>query len=1009
MSILNTLILDLIKKIFIDIAKEKSKEWWKQLTKQTFEEKLLIVAISKIKNFNEFYRSEGISEEDIESFLTQFQDITIKNLNMDVIIKCECNAENLYKYIESLSKGKIEEVEFYKYKVYIEALCKTICELIPEICGNKDFYNTFDIKLSINTLKILQDIYIKLGKSENQLEDLMIVNGRLIHPLVLLGKIEENGSRKFKLYQPKYESILEKSDKYRNDIDAENELYYVDNFFTCISWKVEIVELLDEAIALAEYFREKITDKLYEIRWTVLAQEEYDNLRKYILEELKNIILNLQKNHSKDEIIYKVKGIKNYANNKSFNKVLFIKGEKGVGKTRLLTKYIRNPNLDYDNKSFTFNIPIDIDKIINDVPIENVVIEAMKKYLDIKFNDIEHVNNFIERIKSYKFRINFVIDDLQKICVKKPDRYREIKDFIKLYSKYEWIYWIISISRNGLFHIIEDDDFLKDYSFKDNNENYSKNSKNINICWADLDECNKNSKIGLEILKQYFPNKSILLEHFKTSIILNNPLLAHMCGIIDEEKDIDKYCVFSLEFLIKFNEYVNTNIFANLNREEEKVEIKNELNAFIEYMLTKQSTYIESSESIISEMNMLMEELEIRCLIEKEKQIKKDKYDIDIKSPKIHLLFEIYWAYKIVILYSHCKEEPINTALQLYSKFDGLEEELISTFILYLDRENKSNEIKQIIDEGIKIDKKSGLLFSMNNLKDEYKKYLFTKLKNEDTMLNLTNQELFALLYFIDNNTFTAEYKCNILNKYIDQVHEMKLDKYFNSVVLDVLEQKNTIEGINKCLIEFIKCKYVRISDQLGEIFADYFYEIIEKQHLSLKEVIEIILAIIEKNKEDIINTREMVFTKGPQEASTFIEYYLRHVFKRLIYGFTKKDMVLHDLFLNEKYYFKFKPEPDIAHIIRQSLTIEYGNYYCHNYNGKFQKCYIESVNKLVKKDGDTKMKIAFHLISNSIQDETELVDERFKYALNKIKSSKQMKEFCSNPSIKKFIDENLC
>lgn len=1008
MSILNTLILEIIKKIFIDIVKEKSKEWWRKLTKKTFEEKLLIVATSKIENFNEFYRSEGISEEDIESFLTQFQDITIKNLNMDVIIKCECNAENLYKYIESLSKGKIEDVEFYKYKIYIESLCKTICEFIPEICGNKDFYNTFDIKLSINNLKILQDIYIKLGKSENQLEDLMLVNGRLIHPLVLLGKIEENGSRKFKLYQPKYESILEKSDKYRNDIDAQIELYYVYDFLELTSWKSEIVQLLDEAITQAEEFREKITNKLYEIRNTVLVQEVYDNLRKYILDELKNIISYLQKKPSKVEVIQSIKDVKNSANS-SFNKVLLIKGEKGSGKTRLLTKYIRNTKLDYDNKRFTFNIPIDIDKIINDVPIENVVIDAMKNYLDIKFNDIEHVNNFIECIKSYKIRINFVIDDLQKICVKKPGGYREIKDFIRLYSKYEWIYWIISISRNGLFHIIEDDDFLKDYSFKDNNENYSKNSKNINICWADLDECNKNSKIGLEILQQYFPNKSILLEHFKTSVILNNPLLAHMCGIIDEEKDINQYCVFSLEFLIKFNEYVNTNIFANLNREEEKVEIKNELNAFIEYMLSKQSTYIESSESIISEMNMLMEELEIRCLIEKEKQIKKDKYDIDIKLPKIHLLFEIYWAYKIVILYSHCKEEPINTALQLYSKFEGLEEELISTFILYLDRENKSNEIKQIIDEGIKTDKKSGLLFSMNNLKDEYKKYLFTKLKNEDTMLNLTNQELFALLYFIDNNTFAAEYKCNILNKYIDQVHEMKLDKYFNSVVLDVLEQKNTIEGINKCLVAFIKCKYVKISDELGEIFADYFYEIVEKQHLSLKEIIEIILAIIEKNKEDIINTREIVSTKGPQEASTFIEYYLRHLFKRLIYRFTKNDMFVHDLFFNEKYYFKFKSEPDIAHIIRQSLTIEYGNYYYHNYSSKFENCYIESVNKLVKKDGDIKMKIAFHLISNSIQDETELVDERFKFALNKIKSSKQMKEFCSNPSIKKFIDENLC
>lgn len=1004
-SILNTFLFELIKKIFIDIAKEKSKEWWKQLTKETFEDKMSIVATSKIKNLSGFYRNEGIFEEDIIIFIDQFKDI-IKDVNMDAIINCGFNTENLYQYIKILSKDKIEEIQFNKYKIYIKELSKTICELIPEICGNKEFYNTFDIKLSINTLKMLQDIYAKVGKNENKLDDFMVVEGKLVHPLVLLGKIEQNSSRKFKLYKPKYESILEKSDKYRNYINPQTDLDYEEKFFQVISWKAKVIELLDESINEAESFHDKVKDKLCDIRNTISVQEEYDNLRRYILDELKNIISGLQKKHLSVELIQSIQEIKNYSSN-SFNKILLIKGEKGAGKTRLLTRYIREPKLEYENKIFNFNIPLDTDKIINESSIDLVIVEAVKNYLDFKFDNIDHINNFIECIKSYEFRINFVIDDLQKICVKKPSKYQEIKEYIKTYSKYEWVYWIISISRNGLFHIIEEDNFIKDYSFKDNQYN-TKDQNNIKLCWIDLDDCNKKSKIGLEILQEYFPSKRILLENFKTSAILNNPLLAHMCGIIDKEEEIDKYCSYSLEFLIKFNEYVNSNIFSRLNGEVEKAKTSNELNEFIKYMISKQSTYIENYENIISGMNMLMDELEIRSLIEKEKQIKEDKYNLEIKLPKIHLLFEMYWAYKVVILYSHSCNNSVNTALQLYSKFDGIEEELISTFILYLDSENKSEDIKQVIDEGIKTDKKSGLLFAMNNLKDEHKKYLFTKLKNEDAMLNLSNQELFALLYFIDNNIFKVESKCIILNKYIDQVYKKKMDGYFRTVVLDVLEQKNTIDGIVRCLEVFINCKYVKISDELGELFAKCFDEIASMKHLSLKDILEIILTIIERNKKDIVNARKIASSKGPQEASTFFEYYLRHLFRKLIHRFTKNDMVVHDLFLNERYYFRFNSEPEIAHIIRQSLTIEYGNYYCYKYNGKFKECYIESVNKLVKKGGDIKMKIAFHLISNSIEEETEFVDERFKFALSKINSSREMKNFCENPNIKKFIDKNL-
>lgn len=971
-------------------------------------------AIKKIEGnidtFKTYYTKEHGSEDDVIAFLEDIRPILDK-IDMDFLIQTNFDDTILFnKLIELIGKdNRITANQLDSFNMLIGTISYSVINIAVDVLANPYFFNLSSFKVNVHQMKLLQEIIIKLN-TENIEEAYIPTVTDKYHPVVLFNLIYNNLKVKKDYMFRQINFIQEKSD-FKSDIEIPLRLpLSVEEFMYSSSWKNNLINEMTGFASNHQSFNNLLANRCKKLRDEIDSTNlDYITIKQKLVTFIDSLKVDLKQPINQESLNRLKKSVHRF-----YGKVLIIKGDRGSGKTFILSKILNNYTKQINSKELDLIIPINIQYILEGHNWGDALVKSIRDIINVEFTSIDQINILINKLNSYKIRAKFILDDFQKIYFYSPKKARDLTEEVKRLTKYDWITWVITLSSNGIC-CIEDSNFWREYAYRQH-KTYNDLCIGIDDLYVDLDELNLNNKTGLKIIQQYVGDvgETKIIDLFdelnKQNKILYNPMLAHIYSISvseSEKKVLNTYC---FKFIKKYAQYVEKQLIASSNLDVPQEDIT----SFIRENLIKLVEFLSSNQidSIDEEVygEYLQQNIEFfkillgATLIEK-KNIKpaNDKYNI-LPSRNIYLLLqEVYWAYQIVLINNEINKLNTDNNIVLYNSFREISSEALIVYILYLYEENKSEEIRNTINKVLSTNNKEVLFFAAENLSDRHKQYILYMISNNDFFDLPTRIELVSLLYFCTLGGFNLEQLGKMIVNLFTQIKEKDLTLHLNYVFKNVLENIEGVEELYRFIVPFLSCQYEEISNALGKMAAEKFALILENDRIHLSAKIEQILGFINNNEVAINTAFENVRGTG---KCTFCEYFLKYIYKNLIRESCNMDIF--DIFINKRFYFL---EGTKGYILRQYLNIEYGNYY-RIAGEPFKEMYIYRVYGLLRKGGEHKLKIAFHLIQNTLNDERSIhehVDKRFCGALKIISKCRadNIKEFILQPSIADFLKRN--
>jgi energy-coupling factor transporter ATP-binding protein EcfA2 len=720
----------------------------------------------------------------------------------------------------------------------------------------------------------------------------------------------------------------------------------------------------------------------------------YEQFQLSMLEEIRSILSELPDETSTlkfKQLLYEL----NRLLKNRYDKVLLITGESGSGKTHLLKTIISSYKTDEGMEEFSLRIPINTN-VIKERGLEDSIINSINYFLNSGFVDINEFDSYVNELvkKGTILSISIIINDLQSICISNPKFYYRLKGVITEYTKYDWINWCITINELDLYLILDSSDFLERYCVQNNNENGRMDF------FVSMNQLNSELKVCHKILNDYGINTEVM-ELFPENanniqMLLQNPLISHVYGnTVDEnEKELHNLCYF--DFIKRYSEIKKREMIAISERDlpfqEQEVQIDNDIDKVVRFLINnKKLTYLEREFNELFEgLDQCYYELRSVHLISKMIVEKNDVFE-HRKDIIVNFVFKLYWAYKILLGLSLADWSQYSV---WRGSFNGLKDELLLYAILYLDYGFEKNEeilSKEVTSVLNSEDEKDLLFFVSIKTSFRCQNMIFDKLFEMET-LALSKRETFGLMYFLMHNKSTITKKCKVLVRYLNYISKYELGAYLENVCEKMFGSISNITKLKKCISEFIDTTDISISQRIARIAANNFVRItVNEEKYDLKEMLQEHLVSFLCNNQGKI-TEALERNKGRMKDSTFIEYFLRYLF-RVIIEINDNKFLLHEILLNENLYFldtgttRFKPTKlniPIAHILRGSSAITYGGYYKHiNYSMKrqFKNQYIDCMSALMRSGLPRQRVLAYHFISNTVfdhQDPNSIVDIEF-------------------------------
>ncbi|HDR8522607.1 trypsin-like peptidase domain-containing protein [Bacillus wiedmannii] len=761
------------------------------------------------------------------------------------------------------------------------------------------------------------------------------------------------------------------------DNDLINNSYFND-FFEISTWKSKIIEhiiMITREYNSNTFIREKI-NKLHTICQLDLSYEEFENT----MRGKNDLILGEMPDDKTTKDIRPLLLQLYSLLNKRYNKVLILTGESGSGKTHLLKTILSSNQIVKGLDYCSIRIPINVNDI-KEKGFEEAIKFSLNHFLNTNFTDVTDINDFIINLerKGFKFRVIFIIDDLQTLCNSSAKFYENLKQTIVTYTKYDWIRWCLAINEFDQYLIMDNSSFLDEYC-------YSNDSENDANLFVSMSKINNENKVCYKILNKYDIDTKAIDQFSKKNenikMLLNNPLISYVYAntVSENEKELHNICYFN--FIKRYSDIKKTQMLdcseRDLSFQEKEVQIDNEINQIVNFLIeNKKLTYPES------ELNDLFKSL-ASCYFELRSVHLVSKAIVEVEDPLqsrkdiiVKFVFKLYWAYKILLQFRSKSDWVMFPSWR--KSFIELKDDLLVYEILYLDFEKKHEVLKQEIIDVLKTDNEKALLFFVG-IKTSFdcQEVIFLKLL-EEKELNLNKQETFGLMYFLMHtnarNTSNPQ-KCMVLRKYLDKVSEYELDDYLKGVCNGIFRRLSRPARLKECISEFIGCTDTSISKIIGKLAAENFARIVIEKQYRLEDFIkDNLIKFLCDNLEKIDESMKSK-GKGRNSDVTFIEYFLRYLFTALIGHYNDNKILLHEILLTNKFYY-FEQADDklksIGYILRSNSAIAYGSYYKHLHHSKkkdFKEQYISFITKLLESKLTEHRIFAFHFISNTLIDE---------------------------------------
>ncbi|WP_158068772.1 serine protease [Domibacillus epiphyticus] len=788
-----------------------------------------------------------------------------------------------------------------------------------------------------------------------------------------------------KMYHIKVRFYLENSMTLPFPSELNNDLIkysYFSEFFEISTWKSKIIDhinTISKEFNSNAFLRESII-KLQELYELDLPYEEFQSSMRKTVDLILEEIPDDKRTKGFRQLLFHLYNLLK----RRYNKVLVLTGESGSGKTHLLKTILSSYQSEKGLEYYSIRIPISINEI-KDKGFGEAIKFSLNHFLNSNFNDISDVNHFVNNLKKVgiTFKVIFIIDDLQNLCNSSAKHYDDIKQTIVMYTKFDWVSWCLSINEFDQYLIMDNSRFLEKYCF-------SNNFDDANL-FVSMSKINSENKVCHRILNNYGIDTKVI-EKFPQNItnikmLLNNPLISYVYAntVNENEKELHNICYFN--FIKRYSDIKKKQMVEYSERDlpfqEKDVQINNEINQVVNFVIkNKKLTYSES------ELNDLFKSLahcyfELRSVHLVSKAIV--EFEDDIESRKdiiVKFVFKLYWAYKILLEFR--SRDNWSEFSLLRDSFVELKDDLLIYEILYLDTDFEKNSeiLNQEITDVLNSTSEKGLLFFVG-IKTSFncQEIIFLELLEKGELI-LNKQETFGLMYFLlHTNARNAKIpqKCIVLSKYLNKVSEHELGGYLNGICKSIFGKLNNLTKFKRCMAEFICSSDTNISKMIGKIAAENFIRIVTEKQYSLEEIVKNHLIIfLGDNLEKIKESMNTGSEKGKNSNATFIEYFLRFLFRLLIENNEDNRLLLHEILLKENFYYLERVKADnkfkiIGHILRSNSAIAYGAYYKHlNHSKKknFKKQYIECITKLLDSELIEQRILAFHFISNTLIDE---------------------------------------
>lgn len=824
-----------------------------------------------------------------------------------------------------------------------------------------------------------------------------------------------------KVYLIRIESFLKENITLTFDADLDNDLIYnsyFNDFFKGPTWKTKIILHISEftrAYGNNSLVKEQgIIDKLLELNGLDIS---YNEFRTGMRKKVNSILEELPDDKVARSFIPSLVQIYSLLNDR-YNKVLMVTGESGAGKTHLLKTILSSHSIEKEIGSYSIKIPLTVSKI-GEKGFEEAVLFNLNHFLDCKFTSLPEINEYVSDLErdGVNFRVSFIIDDLHVLCNSNAKIYDDIKETIKSYTKNDWINWCISINELDQYLIMDNSGFLKKYCYSNSSED------DVLNLFANMSTINNENKVCYKILNNYEIDTNIIDElpndiniNNNIKMLMRNPLICHVYRntVSNHEKEFYNICYF--DFIKRYSQVKKSQMVVyskrNVSSQEIGAQIDNGINQIVSFLVkNKKLVYSEEeTNSLFQSIEHSFDELLSVHLASKSiintKDFLEDRTDV-----LINFVFPLYWAFKILLHFRMKNDLPKLSLLR--KSFPDLKDELFTYELLYLDTDIENNI--RILTEEIShslnsYNGKEQLFFIAVKTTVKCREIVFYKLLESEELI-LDQKETFGLLYFLLHTNARIEKKCKILGRNTERISEYELGIYLESLCKAMFNDLKDLKRLKKCISEFICTKDTEVSKTIGKIAADNFARLVKA--MPLEDVIHThLINFLSYNLEKISESK---IGKNGRVDVTYIDYFLRYLFRALIDNSTDNRFLLHEILLNNNFYHleerdkKFKP---IEHILRSNSAIAYGSYYKHMSPSKkktFKDLYIKCIKDLLKSDLINERILAYHFISNTLinpEDRNLPVESEFIPLLKIIYEDKRLKDF--NKGRKWFYDKNI-
>lgn len=926
--------------------------------------------------------------------------VTIENNNSkvkDTLLKFAKN--NLHLTYNKIYIVIIQQ----KSQVDIKKIDKDIKDQLPI-----DFILNPDFLLSINEIKKrLEELnYVQLNSISKHIND--------VDPFKLLANIKDV------ILDVKVNTL---KNKFYDSVDFEllNKLF--EKQIHSIPWNIKVKELI-QSIYENSYL---IKDKNHIDYINHLHKIDFDNINY-------EAILTLLKSENKNQIIntigqniestiktaedkgnntnrYKIKDnlvkLNSSIEYPEFNKVMFITGTAGSGKTHNILRLVSTYEIELSSEK-TDNLikPIYINNISPDRFEENIK-KSFNEYFEFNsFSIIEYIVYLSTLFKSSKVVI--ILDNLEYLLEKDHD---VIASLICNCTKLNNIYWILSINKNYLDYVnySNNQDFIEKYSVCFNKSEKKTVTKDkfygfeIDLIllneWINIDYLNSTYKIQYNILKKYLTN-NILTDEI--DIFNYTPQIIWIFCDIATECNINSLLNLPYHKIFSKMEYHFTNKKLTAN------DLKRIIECISKYIIEnkKEEFSFEESKSIFnpSGYNLLRENYDQNFTWNSLNDLIKNNLIVSCENKlnkKFQLSTQIYWSYKVAnILSTHKyinnpdKGELTNVFLNRVFEF----------YILKLNNSTNNNELKlrKLIIEilnGNQISK-SIIWFSANKLNSTERNIIeldiIRSLPYLSDIFYDNRHDLYSFMLFIGDREIVSSNlsfmeKLQILQVALPDISDFELSEIYFDICRDIISTINNIEDIYKSLKYFEKCYILenrRKIDELAQYIVKKIFSIIDEtdrdnrneyfievSNLLFKYVFD--SSYIRERKRD---------SSGNWYRYYFWEFFLNNLCSKFVEVLDKGSYYF---FKNNNWYNK---DRKISRFIETEVNIAIGSMFFHK---KGKDDLLDLIKYIWQKGSLQDQKNCFYIISHTVTNNSKTfiyVDDCFNNFLLSISKNRKIR-----------------